>query len=91
MTATAEHIIEDFEALPDPEKWTVLAKLLGIAKRVDYGPISDEEMLTLADELFTSLDREESELTLSQLVAGITPENCHSEVETGGPVGNEAW
>jgi antitoxin MazE len=28
---------------------------------------------------------------LEQLVAGITPENCHHEIEWGPPVGNEAW
>jgi hypothetical protein len=31
------------------------------------------------------------ELTLSQLVAGITPENRHDETKTGGPDGNETW
>jgi antitoxin MazE len=29
--------------------------------------------------------------TLEQLVAGITPENCHHEIEWGPPVGNEVW
>lgn len=29
--------------------------------------------------------------TLDELVAGITPENRHGEVDFGGPVGNEAW
>jgi antitoxin MazE len=27
---------------------------------------------------------------LDELLAGITPENLHAEVDTGGPVGNEA-
>jgi antitoxin MazE len=29
--------------------------------------------------------------TLEQLVAGITPENRHRELEWGPPVGNEVW
>jgi antitoxin MazE len=29
--------------------------------------------------------------TLDELVAGITPENRHAEVDTGASVGNEAW
>jgi antitoxin MazE len=29
--------------------------------------------------------------TLEQLVSGITPENRHSELEWGPPIGNEAW
>ncbi len=34
---------------------------------------------------------EEPELTLKQLLAGITKENIHHEVDTGSPVGNEIW
>ena len=33
----------------------------------------------------------EPEVTLENLVALITPENRHDEVETGEPVGNEIW
>ncbi|HEY0024616.1 MAG TPA: AbrB/MazE/SpoVT family DNA-binding domain-containing protein [Longimicrobium sp.] len=29
--------------------------------------------------------------TLEELVAGITPENRHAEIDTGPPVGNEVW
>ncbi len=29
--------------------------------------------------------------TLEQLLAGVTEENLHREVDTGPPVGNEAW
>ncbi|MDV2996858.1 MAG: Antitoxin MazE [Chroococcidiopsis sp. SAG 2025] len=28
---------------------------------------------------------------LSELLEGITPENLHSETDTGEPVGNEVW
>jgi antitoxin MazE len=30
-------------------------------------------------------------LTLEQLLEGITDENLHHEIETGQPVGQEAW
>lgn len=30
-------------------------------------------------------------LSLESLVASITPENCHDEVDWGKPVGNEVW
>jgi hypothetical protein len=59
MTAAAEHIIEGFEALPDPDRRQVLAKILQIASQMDYGPITDEELLASADEIFVMLDREE--------------------------------
>jgi antitoxin MazE len=29
--------------------------------------------------------------TLKQLLAKVTDDNLHSEVDTGTPVGNEAW
>ena len=32
-----------------------------------------------------------SKLTLESLVAGITPENRHQELDWGEPVGNEVW
>jgi antitoxin MazE len=35
--------------------------------------------------------RRQRRYTLEQLVAGISPENRHSELEWGPPVGNEAW
>jgi antitoxin MazE len=30
-------------------------------------------------------------ITLESLVAAITPENCHEEIDWGKPVGNEVW
>jgi hypothetical protein len=63
MTAAAEQCIEDFQALPEPEKREVLAKLLRIASHWDYGPISEEELLVSADEVFVMFDREEDRMT----------------------------
>lgn len=30
-------------------------------------------------------------ITLQELLAGVTEDNLHGEVETSGPVGGEAW
>jgi antitoxin MazE len=35
--------------------------------------------------------QEKSEYTLEELLAGITPENCHGEMDWGTPVGQEQW
>jgi len=59
MTAAAEQFIEDFEALPEPEKREVLSKLLQIASHMDYGAISDEELVSATDALFVAYDAEE--------------------------------
>jgi hypothetical protein len=58
MTAAAQ-IIEDFEALPEPEKRQVLAKLLQLASHMEYGAISDEELVSATDALFVAYDAEE--------------------------------
>jgi antitoxin MazE len=34
---------------------------------------------------------EEPQLSLEELVAQITPENRHAEIDTGTSVGNEVW
>jgi antitoxin MazE len=39
----------------------------------------------------TKPKRRRRRCTLEQLVAGIRPENRHSELEWGPPVGNEVW
>jgi antitoxin component of MazEF toxin-antitoxin module len=36
-------------------------------------------------------DNESEELTLEELLAEVTPENYHEEVESSGPVGSEIW
>jgi len=35
--------------------------------------------------------RSQKRYSLEELVAGITPENLHSEVDSGVAMGNEAW
>lgn len=59
MTAAAKHILNDFEALPDPEKREVLAELLRIASHLDYPATSDDELVAAAEHLFLDYDRRE--------------------------------
>jgi antitoxin MazE len=47
--------------------------------------------VSLADGKLVITPVAKSELTLKQLLAKITPENIHHEVETGSAVGNEIW
>jgi antitoxin MazE len=35
--------------------------------------------------------RPAAELTLEELLAGITPDNLHEEIDWGAPVGKEFW
>lgn len=48
--------------------------------------------VSLADgKLLISPVKEEETITLEQLLAGVTEENLHSEIDAGGAVGNEVW
>ena len=61
MTADAKHIIDDFGALPDPAKREVLAELLRMSRFLDYPGLSDDELVSTADEIFLEYDRRESD------------------------------
>lgn len=60
VTAQAKHIIEDFGALPDQEKREVLAELIRMARHLDYPAVSDDELLSAADDVFREYDRREA-------------------------------
>ena len=50
-----------------------------------------EELEILAEEGRLTLQSASRKLTLESLVAGITPENQHKELDWGPPVGKEVW
>ena len=60
MTADAKHLVDEFEALPDPSKREVLSRLLRSARGIDYPEIGDDELTAAADEVFLEYDRRES-------------------------------
>jgi hypothetical protein len=60
MTAAGEHLLHDFESLPDAEKREVLANLLRISRNIDYPVLSDEELLSAANGVFAEYDRREA-------------------------------
>ncbi|HEU4887935.1 MAG TPA: hypothetical protein VFV49_08620 [Thermoanaerobaculia bacterium] len=61
MTAEARHLVDDFRALPDTVKREVLAELVRISGRIDYPLISDDELLTAANDVFLAYDEREGE------------------------------
>ena len=59
MTHATQKLIDEFEALPDPDRSELLAEL---ARRVALSPHElpkDEDLVAIADDLFTQLDRRE--------------------------------
>lgn len=61
MTAEAKHIVDDFRAMRDAAKREVLAELVRISGGIDYPPMSDDELLAAANDVFLTYDRRESE------------------------------
>ena len=59
MTTTAENLISIFDTLPEPEKREVATVILHRTLEFDLPPLSDDELVLSAEELFLALDREE--------------------------------
>ncbi len=59
MTEAARHVLESFEALPEPEKQEVIAALLRHTLQGPYDSPSDDELAYAADQVFVDLDQRE--------------------------------
>lgn len=61
MTAQGRHIIDEFQALPDQTKREVLAELIRSSRFIEYPEVSEDELLSAANDIFLEYDRRESE------------------------------
>ncbi|MDQ3281007.1 MAG: hypothetical protein M3Q69_06310 [Acidobacteriota bacterium] len=59
MTAEAKHIVDGFRALPDATKREVLAELARISAGIDYPRMTDDELLSAANDVFLGYDERE--------------------------------
>jgi hypothetical protein len=60
MTENAQAILTNFDGLPETDQREVAAEILRRTAYFEYGPLNDETMVLLADELFVALDNEEA-------------------------------
>ena len=63
---------------------------LGLEQQVHLEPGLEVEWQIDGDRLILQ-PRQPKHYSLEELVAGITPENRHEYIDTGSPVGQEAW
>ena len=56
----AQHIIEDFQSLPDATKREVLAELERLSRHIEYPEITDDELVSAANDVFLMYDEEEA-------------------------------
>lgn len=61
-----------------------------LAKELDLAEGSEVE-LTLIDGNLAIKPKTRQRYSLEELIQAITPENCHSEIDSGAAVGKEVW
>ena len=59
MTSTVEEILRSFEALPEADKHRLVVELLRWSAKTPRPPLTDDELVATADEIFLGYDREE--------------------------------
>lgn len=61
MSTAVHEILESFEKLPEPEQREFVAIILRRAVEMEMLPPTDQEFVSIAEELFLELDREEAQ------------------------------
>ena len=61
MSTAVREILKSFEQLPEPEQREFVAIILRRAVEMEMLPPTDEEFVSVAEELFLELDREEEQ------------------------------
>lgn len=59
MTQAAKKLLDEFEALPEPERAEILAELLRRTASAPHHLPTDNDLVAAADQLFLELDRRE--------------------------------
>lgn len=60
MTVSGKRILESFDELPETEKREVASAILRRALRFDTPPLTDEDLVAQANDLFRELDTREA-------------------------------
>ncbi len=60
MSASVKNILNSFELLSEDEKKELAFEIVRRTAKFDLPPLTDEDLISRADELFLELDREES-------------------------------
>lgn len=59
MSSDSQHLLSSFDALPLGEQREVMAALLQKASSWDNPPLTDDDLVHLAEDVFLELDRRE--------------------------------
>ncbi|MEA5498454.1 hypothetical protein VB834_25520 [Limnoraphis robusta Tam1] len=61
MTVLAQEILKNFDRLPDAEQLEVAVEILRRLVHLDFPPLTDEDLVLNAEELFLTLDQQEAD------------------------------
>jgi hypothetical protein len=59
MTPSVQELLDRFDRLPEAEKHEAASEILQRVRRLDLDPISDDDLILSAEEMFLELDRRE--------------------------------
>ena len=60
MGTPAQNVINTFDGLPNSEKHEVASAILRCTAEMEFGPLSDDEIVLNAEETFLEIDRREA-------------------------------
>lgn len=61
MNTLAQEILKNFDDLPDTEQQVIAAEILKRVINFDVPPLTDEDLVLNAEELFLALDEQEAD------------------------------
>ncbi len=60
MTTEAQNLLRSFDLLQEADKREVAAEIIRRSSATDVPPLSDDQLIAIADEVFLEMDKEES-------------------------------
>ncbi|WP_299489441.1 hypothetical protein [Acaryochloris sp. IP29b_bin.137] len=61
MNALTQEILNSFDSLPDTEQLEIAVEIMRRVINLDFPPLTDEDLVLNAEELFLALDHQEAD------------------------------
>ncbi|MFN6558980.1 MAG: hypothetical protein RMY28_004135 [Nostoc sp. ChiSLP01] len=60
MTTSVQEILSNFDSLSEPERLEIVLEILKRVTHLEFLPLSDDDLVWNAEEIFLELDKQES-------------------------------